>query len=98
MIFRVVAGKQFEKDLGELPTPARTEMWRLIAGLRKRPLASGLGFTVNELRHSSRRGVRVAHFWRDQYRLLYEVDGELLILIGVGKRPGFRRRLDRLRA
>jgi hypothetical protein len=97
MSLRVVAGPSFEGDLAKLPLRARTEMWRLIARLRGRPFASGLGYTVSQLRRTTREGVRVAHFLSDQYRLLFEVDGDLLILVGVGPRPGFYRRLDRLR-
>jgi len=97
MTLRVVVGPLFERDLAGLPLDARTELWRLVARLRTRPFASGLGYGVNQLRHAHRGGVRVAHFLRDQYRLLFEVDGELLILVGVGPRPGFYRRLDRLR-
>ncbi|MGA7861939.1 MAG: hypothetical protein WCB19_08810 [Thermoplasmata archaeon] len=98
MILRVVTYTLFERDLADLPADARNEMWRLLAGLRQRPFASGLGYSVHQLRISHREGVRVAHFLRDQYRLLFEVDGDLLILAGVGRRPGFYRRLDRLRA
>jgi hypothetical protein len=86
MTLRIVAGQQFEGDLSELPLGVRNDLWRLVAGLRKRPFASGLGYTVTELRRTKRPGVRVAHFWRDLCRLLHEVDGELLILVGVGRR------------
>ena len=98
MTLRVAAGPSFERDLANPPQGARSEMWRLVSKLRTRPFASGLGYRVNELRRTGRPGVRVAHFQRDQYRLLFEVDGDLLILVGVGTRPGFYRRLDRLRA
>jgi len=97
MSLRVAVGPSFETDLTDLPLRARAEMWRLIARLRKRPFASGLGYSVSQLRHITRGGVRVAHFLGDRYRLLFEVDGDLLILVGVGPRPGFYRRLDRLR-
>ncbi len=97
MSYRVVVGPLFEKDLAVLPLRARTEMWRLIARLRMRPFASGLGYSVGQLRHITREGVRVAHFLSDRYRLLFEVDGDYLVLVGVGPRPGFYRRLDRLR-
>jgi hypothetical protein len=98
MILRVVVDPHFDKDLADLPLAARSEMWRLIARVRTRPFASGLGYTVSQLRRTIRTGVRVAQFHRDQYRLLFEVDGDLLILAGVGPRPGSYRRLDRLRA
>lgn len=98
MRLRVAAGPLFERDMADLPLRARSELWRLISKLRTRPFASGLGYSVNQLRRADRPGVRVAHFQRDQYRLLFEVDGDLLILVGVGTRPGFYRRLDRLRA
>ncbi|MGB6500628.1 MAG: hypothetical protein WBG19_04425 [Thermoplasmata archaeon] len=98
MSLRVAAGPSFERDLDDLPLGARSEMWRLISKLRTRPFTSGLGYRVNQLRRTDRPGVRVAHFQMDQYRLLFEVDGDLLILVGVGIRRGFHRRLDRLRA
>lgn len=98
MTLRVGPALEFEGDLATLPALPRNEMWRVLARLRKRPLSPGPGYSLNELRRSSRPGVRVARFWHDQYRLMFEVDGELLILVGVGKRPGFYRRLDRLRA
>ncbi len=97
MNLRVVVGPSFEKDVAVLPLSARTEMWRLIGRLRMRPFASGLGYRVGQLRHITREGVRVAHFLSDRYRLLFEVDGDLLVLVGVGPRPGFYPRLDRLR-
>jgi len=98
MTLRVAAGPLFERDLADLPLGPRSEMWRMISKLRTRPFASGLGYSVTQLRRTGRPGVRVAHFQRDQFRLLFEVDGDLLILVGVGTRPGFYRRLERLRA
>jgi hypothetical protein len=98
MRLRVVVGPFFKGDVSALPIGARTEMWRIVGRLRDRPFLSGVGYSVYPIRKTDRRGVRVTHFLRDQYRLLFEVDGELLILVGVGLRPGFYRRLDRLRA
>ena len=94
----VVRPRFFDDDFWALPSDAQDEFWRVLAELRRRPFAPGPGYTVVPLRRVSRPGVRVAHFLDDDYRLLFVVDGPRLILIGVGRRPGFYRRLDRLRA
>ena len=97
MTLRVVSNARFDTEFDGLPNNAKAELWRIIARLRERPFAGGLGFSVSQLRHTRRPGARVAHFGHDRFRLLFEVDGDLLILVGVGPRPGFYRRLDRLR-
>ncbi len=94
----MVRDRRFDDDFWRLPTVAQDELWHVLAGIRRRPFSPGSGYTVIELRRPPRTGVRVAHFLEDQYRLLFEVDGPLLILVGVGVRPGFYRRLDRLRS
>ena len=94
---QVVRTRLFDEDFWALPAQAQDELWRILAGIRRHPFAPGSGYTVVSLRKVSRSGDRVAHFLDDDYRLLFEVDGPLLILIGVGPRPGFYRRLDRLR-
>ena len=97
MTLRVVSISKYYRDLDARPSEARHEFWRILSSLRRRPFAAGLGFSVVQLRRTARPGVRVAHLLNDRYRLLYEVDGELLILVGIGERPGFYRRLDRMR-
>jgi len=97
MTLRVVSNSRFDHDFDALPSEARREFWRILSSLRRRPFAAGVGFSVVQLRRTARPGARVAHFLNDRYRLLYEVDGELLILVGIGERPGFYRRLDRMR-
>lgn len=97
MTLRVASNARFEAEFDGLPGHTKSELWRVIGRLRERPFAGGLGFSVSELRHTNSPGARVAHFGHDRYRLLFEVDGDLLILVGVGPRPGFYRRLDRLR-
>ncbi|MCI4365339.1 MAG: hypothetical protein L3K10_04675 [Thermoplasmata archaeon] len=57
----------------------------------------GVGFQVKRLRRTSKAEAWVAHFYRNQYRMLYVVDGSVLVVFGIGERPGFYSRLDRLR-
>lgn len=95
---RVVRDRRLDGDFWQLPPSAQDEFWHVLAGIRRRPSAPGPGYTVVELRKPPRPGVRVAHFLDDRFRLLFEVDGSLVILYGVGVRPGFYRRLDRIRA
>lgn len=95
---RVVRDRRFDDDFWDLPRAAQDDLWHVLAGIRRRPFSPGPGYTVVEMRRPLRAGVRVAHFLDDRYRLLFEVDGALLILIGVGARPGFYRRLNRLRS
>lgn len=97
MSLRILSNSRFENEFDALPASARAELWRVLGRLRERPFSAGVGFSVTQLRQSKRSGVRVAHFMHDRYRLLYEVDGQHLILVGVGLRPGFYRRLDRLK-
>ena len=94
---RVVRDRRLDVDFWQLPPSAQVEFWHVLAGIRRRPFAPGPGYAVVELRKPPRPGVRVAHFLDDGFRLLFEVDGSLLIVYGVGVRPGFYRRLDRLR-
>ncbi len=96
MTLRVVRSRLFDGDFFTLPPYAQDEVWRVLDGLRRQPFAPGIGYTVSQLRRTKRPGVRVAHFLDDRYRLLFEVDGPLLILVGVGPRPGFYHRLDRI--
>jgi hypothetical protein len=97
MPLEVVRHPQFDGDFLSLPFAIRDECWRVVGVLRRRPFAPGLGFRVEKLRRITTVEAWSAHFLNNQYRLLYVVDGEHLILFGVGARPGFYRRLDRLR-
>lgn len=97
MPLRVVRHPEFDNDFLALPIAVRDECWRVISALRRRPLAPGLGFRVERLRRSTGLPAWSAHFLDNSYRMLYAVDGESLVLVGVGMRPGFYRRLDRLR-
>jgi hypothetical protein len=93
----VLRDPRFDRELMAMPERARDSCWRVIAALRRRPHSPGAGFRVERLRRLAPTEAWAAHFENDRYRLLYVVDGETLILFGVGSRPGFYRRLDRLR-
>lgn len=97
MPLRVLRHPEFDNDFLALPVAVRDECWRVISSIRRRPFAPGIGFRVERLRRSTGTQAWSAHFLNNSYRMLYVVDGEDLILIGVGMRPGFYRRLDRLR-
>ena len=98
MAHEVVRDSRFDAEFLALPRPVRDECWHVLGALRRRPFVPGAGFRVERLQRTTKAEAWVAHFYRNQYRLLYVVDGRLLILFGVGLRPGFYRRLDRLRA
>ena len=93
----VVRHPRFDIDFLSLASPVRDECWRVIASLSRRPFAPGPGFRVEKLRGRASVERWTAHFLDNGYRLLYYVDGPNLVLVGVGLRPGFYRRLDRLR-
>jgi len=93
----VLRDPRFDAEFLALPEEVRDSCWRIIAALRRRPFSPGAGFRVERLRRMSTTEAWSAHFSDDRYRLLYVVDGEELILFGVGPRPGFYRRLDRIR-
>jgi hypothetical protein len=93
----VLRDPRFDDEFLALPAEVRDDCWRVIASLRRRPFSPGAGFRVERLRRLSPTEAWSAHFSHDDYRLLYVVDGENLILFGVGTRPGFYRRLDRIR-
>lgn len=93
----VLRDPRFEREFLALPEEVRDSCWHVIAALRRRPFSLGIGFRVERLRRIAPTEAWVAHFWRNRYRLLYVLDGESLILFGVGPRPGFYRRLDRIR-
>lgn len=97
MIRTVLRDPRFDEEFLALATDVRDERWRVIASLRRRPFSPGAGFRLERLRRLSPTEAWSAHFSDDTYRLLYVVDGETLILFGVGTRPGFNRRLDRIR-
>jgi|SRR5580658_8671445 hypothetical protein len=97
MVVDVVRDPRFDKEFLALPPSVRDACWRVMGGLRRRPFAPGIGYQVQKLRKVPSAEAWVAHFYRNSYRLVYIVDGNRLILIGVGERPGFYRRLDRLR-
>jgi hypothetical protein len=94
----VLRDLRFDAEFLVLPEEVREVCWHVIAALRRRPFAPGVGFRVERLRRITPTEAWSAHFSDDQYRLLYVVDGETLILFGVGARPGFYRRLDRIRS
>lgn len=93
----VLRDPRFDGDFLALPEEARNACWHVIASLRRRPFSPGPGFRVERLRRVAPTEAWTAHFWRDRYRLLYVLDGETLLPFGVGPRPGFHRRLDRIR-
>lgn len=93
----VLRDPRFDAEFLALPRDVRDACWNVIAALRRRPFLPGPGFRVDRLRRIAPIEAWAAHFSEDRYRLLYVVDGETLILFGVGDRPGFYRRLDRLR-
>jgi len=97
MVLEVARDPRFDAEFLARPYPVRDACWRVLSALRKRPFAPGVGFRVERLRRSKSSGAWVARFCRNQYRMLYIVDGDLLILLGVGEGPGSYRRLDRLR-
>ncbi len=98
MPYEVRRDLRVDKDLLALPVPVRDAFWRVIRGLRRDPFAPGLGYAVDELRRTEERyrAAWTAHFLGNRYRLLYKVDGNLVVIYGVGVRPGFYRKLDRL--
>lgn len=93
----VLRDPRFDDEFLALPEATRAACWHVIASLRRRPFSPGPGFRVERLRRIVATEAWAAHFSHDAYRLLYVVDGERLILFGVGLRPGFYRRLDRIR-
>ena len=97
MPLEVVLHPKFDPDYLALPFPVQDEADRVIAALRRRPFAPGVGYSVEQLGGDFDPGVRVAHFLENQFRLLFWVYGNHLILVAVGRRPGFYRSLDRLR-
>lgn len=97
MAKEVLRDPRFDTELLALPEGVRDTCWQVIAALRRRPFSPGAGFRVERLRRTSPTEAWCAHFSNDRYRLLYVVDGETLLLFGVGTRPGFYRRLDRIR-
>jgi hypothetical protein len=94
----VLRDPRFDAEFLTLPEEIRDRCWRVVAALRRRSFSPGPGFRVERLRRMAPTEAWSAHFSRDQYRLLYVVDGETLLLFGVGVRPGFSRRLDRIRS
>lgn len=84
-------------DLDELSEPLYEETMRVIAGLKREPFRPGLGYLVFRAEEPLPLAAWIAHFLRDSYRILYVVDGNYLDLYGVGRRPGFYRKLDRLK-
>lgn len=97
MVLSVVRDSRFDAEFLALPLPVRDACWHVLGSLRRRPFVPGVGFRVEKLRRPVAVEAWVAHFYRNQYRVLYIVDGNLLVLFGVGERPGFYRSLDRLR-
>jgi hypothetical protein len=97
MALEVVRDPRFDDEFMALPVPVRDACWRVLGSLRRRPFAPRVGFRVERLGRPVRTEAWVAHFHRNQFRLLYVVDGGQLRLFGVGQGPGFYRRLDRLR-
>lgn len=97
MASSVLRDPRFDSEFLALPEKARDTCWHVIAALRRRPRSAGPGFRVERLRRLAPVEAWTAHFENDRYRLLYVLDGGVLILFGVGARPGFYRRLDRLR-
>lgn len=93
----VLRDPRFDDEFLALPPEVRDEGWRVIASIRRRPFSPGAGFRVERLRRAAPTEAWSAHFSDDEYRLLYVVEGETLILFGVGLRPGFYRKLDRIR-
>lgn len=93
----VLRDPRFDPEFLMLPERVRESCWHVIAALRRRPQSPGAGFRVERLRGLAPIEAWTAHFENDRYRLVYVLDGESLILFGVGLRPGFYRRLDRIR-
>ena len=97
MVHHVVRDPRFDAVFLALPPRVRDEGWHVLGALRRRPFVPGAGFRVERLKRPIDAEAWVAHFYRNQHRLLYVVDGRHLMVFGVGSRPGFYRRLDRLR-
>jgi hypothetical protein len=90
----VLRDPRFDPEFLALSERVRDSCWHVIAALRRRPQSPGAGFRVERLNRLAPTEAWAAHFENDRYRLLYVLDGETLILFGVGLRPGFYRRLD----
>jgi hypothetical protein len=97
MPWTVLRDPRFDDEFLALPVRVRDSCWHIIGALRRKPNSPGPGFRVERLRKLAPIEAWAAHFEGEQFRLLYVVDGNNLILFGVGRRPGFYRRLDRLR-
>jgi hypothetical protein len=97
MVYEVVRDPRLDAEFLDLPYPVRDAAWRVLGALRRAPFSPGVGFRVERLRRTTKADAWVAHFYRNRYRLVYVVDAPLLVVFGVGPRPGFYRRLDRLR-
>jgi hypothetical protein len=97
MTWTVLRDPRFDREFLALPAKVRDSCWHVIAALRRKPASPGLGFRVERLRRLAPVEAWAAHFDKNRYRLLYVIDGGELVLFGLGLRPAFYRRLDRLR-
>lgn len=91
---------QLEHDLLTLSPKDRDEFWQVVHRLQRDPFVPGLGYQVVKVRDKNPllSDAWTAHFSRNRLRLLFFVDGAKIILVGVGPRPGFYRKLNRLRS
>ena len=97
MVFRVVRHRKAALEFLQLPPAVRAIYEGAIRRMAKDPFASGPGYAISQL--SPPAGV-VAPVWAMRvgaFRMFFLVDGEAVKIGGFGARPGFYRRLARVK-
>ncbi|MGI0055591.1 MAG: hypothetical protein ACREBZ_07790 [Thermoplasmata archaeon] len=97
MTFRVVRHRKAPAEFFQLPSEVRAVFEEAVQRMSTDPYASGAGYEVAQL--SPPPGV-VAPVWSmkvDGFRMFYVVDGDTVKIGGFGVRPGFYRKLSRVK-
>lgn len=97
MPFRVVRHRRAAAEFFQLPPSVRVVYERAIRRMSIDPFASGPGYEVAQL--SPPPGI-VSPVWAMKvggFRMFYIVDGETVKIGGFGARPGFYRKLSRVK-
>jgi hypothetical protein len=95
--FRVVRHRKAPQEFFQLPPNVRAVYERGIRRMATDPFASGSGYEVSQL--SPPPGV-VSPTWAmkvNGFRMFYIVDGDPVKIGGFGARPGFYRKLSRVK-
>lgn len=101
MALEVVRHPSVALDVRGVPIHVLEEADRIVAALRQRPFEGGLGYTVRSVEGRIDPGVRVVHFRRNEYRILYWVKDPWLMIYGIGHREApdfYATRMPRLKA